>query len=1030
MLLEFLGKQRVGMSNFEIDFQYPWMLVLLVLIPISWWIGARSLAGLGPVRRALALVLRSLVLLLVIAALAGVQWIWTSERQTVIFLLDQSDSIPVAKRQLMLRYAIESVKKFRRTSNNRNDRAGLIVFGREASIEIPPLDENLPPLTQPESYLGKTDATNIEGALKLAAASFLEDSAKRIVILTDGNQTLGSAEVTAKRLAQTGIGIDVVPVRLDSSTEVLVEKIDVPGYVRQGQTVEARVVINRYQEPGTEPTEIEGRLRVVRRIGNQLETLVDSPYTLDRDINVIPIPHRIEETAGYTYEAEFTTKDREADTIAQNNRATAFTYARGRGRVMLIEDANNPGNYDTMIEALRRNDIDVDLRNTTNLFTSLVELQTYDSVVLAGVPRSSGENMSQIVSITDEQVEMLVQSAQQFGMGILMLGGPEAFGAGGWNNTKLEAAMPVDFSIKNTKIEAVGALAMVMHASEMAEGNYWQKMVGKAALEALGPQDYCGVVQYDMQGDKWLWGTQSQGLSKVGENRSMMKSRMARMTPGDMPDFDSSLKLAIASLKKVNASVKHMIIISDGDPTPASSGVLNDFSNNKIKISTVAVGAHGTVGTAELKRIANRTGGNYYEVTNAGALPKIFMREARRVSRPLVYEPEGGVLPMNQLPGHEVMSGINGPLPILRGFVLTQRKDSPLVEVPLLSPKPGEPDTASLLATWTYGLGRTAVFTTDAGKRWATDWVGSPYYDQFFSQLVRWTMKPSGDEGKYAIATNVREGRVQIVVNALDANDQFLNFLDMSATAIGPDLKPIAVPLRQQAPGRYIGEFAPNQSGSFMVSVNPGAGKPTMTTGVTVPFSDEYRVRQANLRLLQQLADQTPAGGESGQVLPALESDTFEEALGIDPYRPGIPPAKSLQDVWPIAVLLGASLFFADVFVRRVSVDLGVPLRRLASRLRRRGANDIDRQRQQSLDRLRSSKSIVSDELDRQRANVSMEAPEPSLDAPKASEAFGQDVSKPQSPPQATPAASGMSAEEEKSYTSRLLEAKRQAKKK
>jgi hypothetical protein len=113
---------------------------------------------------------------LVIAALAGVQWIWTSDRQTVIYLLDQSDSIPLAKRQLMLRYAVESVKKFRRTSNNRNDRAGLIIFGREASIEIPPLDENLPPLNQPESYLGKTDATNIEGALKLAAASFLEDS--------------------------------------------------------------------------------------------------------------------------------------------------------------------------------------------------------------------------------------------------------------------------------------------------------------------------------------------------------------------------------------------------------------------------------------------------------------------------------------------------------------------------------------------------------------------------------------------------------------------------------------------------------------------------------------------------------------------------------------------------------------------------------------------------------------------------------------------------------------------------------------
>jgi Mg-chelatase subunit ChlD len=135
----------------------------------------------------LALVLRSLVLLWIVLAIAGIQWIWSSERQTVIYILDQSDSIPSAKRQLMLRYAIESVKSHRR--ERRFDRAGLIVFGKEASIEIPPLDENLPPLSKPESYFGTTDATNLEGAMKLAAASFLEDSAKRIVVLTDGNQT-------------------------------------------------------------------------------------------------------------------------------------------------------------------------------------------------------------------------------------------------------------------------------------------------------------------------------------------------------------------------------------------------------------------------------------------------------------------------------------------------------------------------------------------------------------------------------------------------------------------------------------------------------------------------------------------------------------------------------------------------------------------------------------------------------------------------------------------------------------------------
>jgi len=815
---------------------------------------------------------------------------------------------------------------------------------------------------------------------------------------------------------------------LDSTTEVLVEKIDVPGFVRQGQTVDARVVINRYSEPGNEK-DIPGKLRVIRRIGNQSETLASGDYTLDRDINVIPIPHKIEETAGYTYEAEFTTDSEADDTITQNNRATAFSYARGKGKVMMIEDGSNPGNYQQFVDALRRNDIDVEVRDTRNLFSSLVELQSYDSVILAGAPRTTGDDTTQIVSFSDEQIDMLVQSAQQFGMGILMLGGPEAFGAGGWTNTKLEKAMPVNFAIKNSKVEAVGALAMVMHACEIPEGNHWQKMIGKAALEALGPSDYCGVVQYDMSGDKWLWGG-SAGLLPVGPNKSMMKSRMNAMSPGDMPDFDSALTMSMRGLKTVPASLKHMIVISDGDPTPASAGILGQYTSAKIKISTVAVGSHGPAGSNELKRIANKTGGNYYVVQNASALPKIFMREARRVARPLVFEPEGGVQAVITQP-HEILSGITGELPNIRGFVLTERKDSPLVEVPLRSTQLTETDTASLLATWTYGLGRTAVFTTDAGHRWADGWANSSFYDQFFSQMVRWTMRPSNDDSKYNIATNIKDGRVQIVVTALNADDNFVNFLDMNAIAVGPDLKPISVSMKQQASGRYVGELTPDQAGSYMLSIVPGGGKPPITTGVTMPFSDEYRVRQANMPLLAALAARTPSGGTAGTISASLEKDSMKEILGMDTYRKGLPPAKSLKDIWPLSVLIGATLFFADVFVRRVALDLGLPLRMIASRLRNRSdkSKALDAEQKSRLDRLRSSKTTIGDDLEKQRASTQFE-PNPDVVASvtAAEDAFGAGESK-ASRPESLPKKPSMGIEEEKSYTSRLLDAKRKANK-
>jgi len=184
------------MGNISFSFEAPWLLLLLLLIPWMWIVSYRWLAGLGPGRRLAALLLRSLVLLLIILALAGIQWVWISDKLTVVYVLDQSDSIARAKRDIMLDYAIQSVQTHRQDA--RGDRSGMIVFGREAAIEFPPYDDDLPVVRGVESYLGRTDATNLESALKLAAAAFPEDSAKRVVIITDGIETLGSATGVAK----------------------------------------------------------------------------------------------------------------------------------------------------------------------------------------------------------------------------------------------------------------------------------------------------------------------------------------------------------------------------------------------------------------------------------------------------------------------------------------------------------------------------------------------------------------------------------------------------------------------------------------------------------------------------------------------------------------------------------------------------------------------------------------------------------------------------------------------------------------
>jgi len=521
------------MLPFRLSFDHPAYLWLLLAIVLIWWIGYRSLAALGRFRRFLAFMFRTLVWTCIVLALAGVQLVWVSDRVTVMYLLDQSESIPRAKRQAMLEYVTRNVRRHR--DSQREDRAGIVVFGRDASIEVPPFDDDIPPLRRLESLRDRTDATNLESALNLAQASMPEDSSRRIVIVTDGNENIGQARKLAARAAESGIGIDIVPVLLDAKNEVLVEKIDLPENIRKGQPFEARVVISNYSDANAGGP-VNGRLRVKQNVGGEESLLLEQSITLDRGKNVFPLRHQIEQPAAYTYEAEFVPDTADDDGIRQNNNATAYTYVRGKGRVLIIENKTRLGDFDLMTEALRDNNIEVVTMPSDELFSSLAELQAYDAVILANVPRIAGESSELVSSFSDEQIEMLVRNTQQLGAGLLMIGGPEAFGAGYWAGTELEKAMPVDFKIRNTKIQAVGALACIMHASEMAEGNYWQKVIARSAIEQLGPADYCGVLHWSFNGDAWLWGGRN-GLLEVGPNRKAMLAAVGRMTPGDMPQF-------------------------------------------------------------------------------------------------------------------------------------------------------------------------------------------------------------------------------------------------------------------------------------------------------------------------------------------------------------------------------------------------------------------------------------------------------------------------------------------------------------
>jgi uncharacterized membrane protein/Mg-chelatase subunit ChlD len=999
----------------RLAFDSPWYLLLLAALPWFAWLGFRSLAGLGRLRQALAILLRGLIFVLLVLALAETQWVRTSDRLTVIYLIDQSLSVSQAQTDAMIQYVNESIRTQR--DHARQDKAGVIVFGTEPAIELPPLDENQH-IPRVETLVDR-EHTNLAGAMKMAVACFPHDTEKRIVLLSDGNQNIGNAMEQARALAEASIGIDVVPIRNASQGEVSVEKVMIPSDVRRGQPFDLKVVLNNQAAEGQQPGPVPGRLQIVRKAGGREQTIADQPISVAAGKDVRSVREEIEAPDFYTYEARFVPQYPADDTLPQNNRASTFTHVRGSGQVLLVEDFENRGEFDVMVERLRAMNLEVTLRSTQpdELFGDLSQLQPFDTVILANVPREH---------FSDEQVEMLVRNTQNMGSGLVMLGGPNSFGAGGWTNTPLEEAMPVDFQIKNAKVAPVGALAMLMHASELADGNHWQKVIAQEALKTLGDQDYCGVVHWGLRAE-WLW----RGMLKVGPNRRQMLARLDRMTPGDMPDFESSMVMVRQAFQALqnDAAAKHMIIISDGDPAPpdyGASGSIAGLVKLGVKISTVAIGTHGPAGSTPLRTIATRTGGKYYVVTNAKTLPRIYQKEARRIARPLVFERSIGFSPRIQYP-HEMIQGIEKTLPPITGYVLTTPKSNPLVEVSLVSPEPAGQNNNAILASWTYGLGRAVALTTDAGKRWATAWTSWENYDRLMSQIVRWSMRPTEENGKFSVSTDVQDGKVRVVVTALNQDDEFLNYLNFSSTVVGPDMKPLDLDIQQTAPGRYIGQFDAKKTGSYLLMISPGPGQTPIRSGVSIPYSDEFRERETNEALLASLAHVVPRQGAAGKVIDApaklTSDDRLAKWLETNAFRHDLAPATSSQSVWHLLVLAGSCLFFFDVFVRRVTVSFAwAPSLAAKVRdrvLRRTTAPGVEA----TIERLRSRKAEVTDQWDQKLAALRFE-PEGEGDVASlddeiaASQAAGQ---------RAQQQASLSPEQEEESYTARLLKAKQKA---
>ena len=771
------------------------------------------------------------------------------------------------------------------------DQAGIVAFGKDALVER--LPEELREIDRLRSTPTRA-ATDIGAALRLATALFPDAAQKRIVLISDGNDTTGRGQREAALAAARGIQIETRVIGLVDSDEVLVERLTTPSTARLGEVIPVDAVISSsVAQSASVRLFLNGQL--VSSLGVDLR---EGSNTVSFGCPAPPEPCALRPTEAGFYRFRVVV-EAARNTFSQNDRADSNTIVKGEPRTLVLR--GNEAVAAELINALKAEGQIIDSAIPEALPTDLASLLNYDSIVLVDVPR---------MRFTDAQMEALQTFVRDLGRGMVMVGGPSAYGAGGYTKTPVEEALPVDMGVRNRQREPDVALVVVIDKSGSMDACHCNTFnggmgggggnlqgvrktdIGKEAIlraaAALTARDEFGVVAFD---DTAHWVINTKPLGETGD----VAGQLAGITPNGQTNIFSGLEQAVDSLEDAEATRRHIILLTDGWST---SGEYDDIIE-RMKAAGITLSTVGAGGGSNpfLEQLARNGGGRFYAAANVASIPDIFLKETQQVAGQQIIEESFFPIQTSSSP---ILRGLEEGLPRLLGYNGTTIKSA--AQLVLVSPR-DDP----LLAQWQYGLGRSVAWTSDSTGRWARNWVGWPGFSRFFTQLVSWTFPGDETDGIEASFETVG-GQTRLHVESVEADGSPRDFYNTLAAITGPDFNTAQVRLDQVAPGVYEANLGEIDSGAYAVRVTqmrPGSPALGRTVGLVEPVAAEYRLLGVNEALLSSLRGST--GGR------AIELPT-------DPWTHDLRVTSSFTELWPWLLILALLLWPLDIALRRVSI--------------------------------------------------------------------------------------------------------------
>lgn len=851
-----------------------WLWVLVPAVLITLW-GAAWFGAMTRTKRAAAVLVRLLLLVTGVLALAGLSVTREVTEMVCVLVLDRSGSVErhgrTADGRSVMEGVVDRIEAEARTRGPDDLFAAVVFDGRAVAVaapttRVPALGEATPP---------GAPGTDIAGAIALASRMIPPSTTGRIVLISDGVQTAGDDRRAA---AQSPYPIDVLPIEYAAGSDVSVEAFDAPPVAAEEATIAARVVLSS-----------TGEARGTLRLYSEGRALTSRAVQLSAGETILRLEAKLPQGRVHRLLARwepFTGEGGSPDAVPENNSVRALTVTPGRGAVMLV--SMRPGEPSAIADALIAEGWDVRRSAAEAIPGDLLALQEFDLVVLDSIPASEVSSAAQ---------GALAAYVTASGGGLIMAGGPGSFAPGGWAQTPLEPILPVLLRTPDLVVSPQSATILVIDNSGsmdrrvLGTGQSQQEIANEAAVlavRALDPSDLLGVITFNSR--------PSLALPLAPNSDPARTTRVLRGISADGgTNLGPALDLAREQLARTESvKVKHVVVLTDG--VSRAKETLPDrvraLVAEGVRVTTIAVGDGADV--TELAGLAKLGGGEFFHAQNVAHLPRVLVRAVRIVRSPLIREEPVTVRVAIAGP---VTAGLERA-PDLGGLVITRDRPDPAAAV-LLRAASGEP----LLAVWPAGLGNVGAWTSDTGE-WSRAWIESGQFRTLWPAFARDVARPAST-GDVEADVEIADGSLRVVARGPGP---------LRATVYSPSGRARELALGQSGPGEFAGSLLVDEPGTHVVVIDSGEarrGTQPLVVGATLADQAEFRARTSDAAAMRALA---ASGG--GRVLSLADSRSW----GLFD-RAGVPPRSHVRSLAPelLAVLLG--LVLLDVAVRRVAWD-------------------------------------------------------------------------------------------------------------